>query len=42
MKEEVFSPVVNINMFKSKSEVIQKVNATEFRLYAAVYTCDVS
>jgi aldehyde dehydrogenase (NAD+) len=42
IKEEVFSPVVNINVFKSKSEVIQKVNATEFRLYAVVYTRDVS
>jgi aldehyde dehydrogenase (NAD+) len=42
MKEEVFGPVVNINVFESESEVIQKVNATEFGLYAAVYTRDVS
>jgi aldehyde dehydrogenase (NAD+) len=42
MKEEVFGPVVNINVFESESKVIQKVNATEFGLYAAVYTRDVS
>ncbi|KAF4228730.1 hypothetical protein CNMCM6805_001913 [Aspergillus fumigatiaffinis] len=42
MKEEVFGPVVNINVFESESEVIQKVNATEFGLYAAVYTRDMS
>lgn len=42
MKEEVFGPVVNINTFEAEAEVVQKVNATEFGLYAAVYTRDVS
>jgi aldehyde dehydrogenase (NAD+) len=42
MKEEVFSPIININVFKSESEVIQKVNTTKFRLYTAVYTRNVS
>ncbi|OJJ07158.1 hypothetical protein ASPVEDRAFT_201784 [Aspergillus versicolor CBS 583.65] len=42
MKEEVFGPVVNINIFETEAEVVQKVNATEFGLYAAVYTRDVS
>ncbi|KAF9887944.1 hypothetical protein FE257_009466 [Aspergillus nanangensis] len=42
MKEEVFGPVVNINTFETEAEVIQKVNASEFGLYAAVYTRDVN
>jgi aldehyde dehydrogenase (NAD+) len=42
MKEEIFGPVVNINVFEEEADVIQLVNATEFGLYAAVYTRDVS
>ena len=28
--EEIFGPVVNINVFKSEDEVLTKANATEF------------
>ncbi|OJJ65368.1 hypothetical protein ASPSYDRAFT_64897 [Aspergillus sydowii CBS 593.65] len=42
MKEEVFGPVVNINLFNTEDEVIHMVNSTEYGLYAAVYTRDVS
>lgn len=38
MKEEVFGPVVNINVFKTEEEVLAKANDTEYGLYAAVYT----
>jgi aldehyde dehydrogenase (NAD+) len=41
MKEEVFGPVVNINVFTSEDEVIRKANSTEYGLYAAVYTKDI-
>ncbi|KAJ0415334.1 Aldehyde/histidinol dehydrogenase [Aspergillus carlsbadensis] len=42
MKEEIFGPVVNINVFEEEEDVIKVVNASEFGLYAAVYTRDVS
>ncbi|KAF2676268.1 aldehyde dehydrogenase-like protein [Lentithecium fluviatile CBS 122367] len=42
MKEEVFGPVVNINVFKTEEEVLAKANNTEYGLYAAVYTKDIS
>ncbi|QKX54961.1 uncharacterized protein TRUGW13939_02051 [Talaromyces rugulosus] len=42
MKEEIFGPVVHINTFKEEEEVISKANDTEFGLYAAVYTNDIS
>jgi aldehyde dehydrogenase (NAD+) len=42
MKKEVFGPVVNINVFDTEEEVLEKANATEYGLYAAVYTQDVS
>lgn len=42
MKEEIFGPVVNINTFKDEDEVVAKANDTEYGLYAAVYTKDVS
>lgn len=42
MKEEVFGPVVNINVFNTEEEAIQKANDTEFGLYAAVYTKDIN
>ncbi|KAF5565799.1 aldehyde dehydrogenase [Fusarium phyllophilum] len=38
MKEEIFGPVVNINVIKTEEEAVQKANDTEFGLYAAVYT----
>ncbi|PGH23970.1 hypothetical protein AJ80_02032 [Polytolypa hystricis UAMH7299] len=41
-KEEIFGPVVNINTFKTEEEAIQKANDTEYGLYAAVYTKDLS
>ncbi|KAJ5825150.1 Retinal dehydrogenase 1 [Penicillium riverlandense] len=42
MKEEIFGPVVCINTFSSEDEVIAKANDTEYGLYAAVYTKDIS
>jgi len=42
MKEEIFGPVVSINTFETEAEAIAKANDTEFGLYAAVYTRDVS
>jgi aldehyde dehydrogenase (NAD+) len=42
MKEEIFGPVVNINVFKTEEEVLAKANNTEFGLYAAVFTKDIS
>ncbi|KAK4224185.1 putative aldehyde dehydrogenase [Podospora fimiseda] len=42
MKEEVFGPVVNINVFETEEEVLKKANDTEFGLYASVFTRDVS
>lgn len=41
-KEEIFGPFVNINTFKTESEAIEKANATEYGLYASVYTKDLS
>ncbi|KAF4956814.1 hypothetical protein FGADI_3596 [Fusarium gaditjirri] len=38
MKEEIFGPVVNINVIKTEEEAVQKANDTEYGLYAAVYT----
>ncbi|CZR55272.1 probable aldehyde dehydrogenase [Phialocephala subalpina] len=38
MKEEVFGPVVNINIFKTEEEVLAKANDTEYGLYASVFT----
>lgn len=38
MKEEVFGPVVNINVFKTEEEALAKANDTEYGLYAAVFT----
>ncbi|KAK1759957.1 aldehyde dehydrogenase [Echria macrotheca] len=42
MKEEVFGPVVNINTFEEEAEVVAKANDTEFGLYSAVFTRDIS
>lgn len=41
MKDEVFGPVVNINVFTNEDEVIRLANATEYGLFAAVYTKDI-
>ena len=41
-QEEVFGPFVNINTFKTEAEVMEKANATEYGLYASVYTRDIS
>ncbi|KAK4175474.1 putative aldehyde dehydrogenase [Triangularia setosa] len=41
-KEEVFGPVVIINVFETEKEVIAKANDTEFGLYASVFTKDIS
>lgn len=41
MREEVFGPVVNINVFHSEEEALAKANDSEYGLYAAVYTKDI-
>ncbi|KAB8278825.1 aldehyde dehydrogenase domain-containing protein [Aspergillus minisclerotigenes] len=40
MKEEIFGPVVAINTFKTEEEAIERANASEFGLYASVFTKD--
>lgn len=40
MKDEVFGPVVIINVFDEEAEAVAKANDTEHGLYAAVYTKD--
>ncbi|OAA56883.1 Aldehyde dehydrogenase domain protein [Cordyceps fumosorosea ARSEF 2679] len=42
MREEIFGPVASIASFKTEAEVIEKANATEYGLAAAVFTNDVS
>lgn len=42
MKEEIFGPIVSINTFETEAEVVSKANATNFGLYASVYTKDLS
>lgn len=41
-KEEVFGPFCNINTFKTEAEAMEKANATEYGLYASVYTKDIN
>lgn len=41
-REEIFGPFVNINTFKCEEEALSKANATEYGLYASVYTKDLS
>ncbi|KAF4966984.1 hypothetical protein FSARC_5392 [Fusarium sarcochroum] len=41
MKDEVFGPIVNINIFSEEDEVVRMANDTEFGLYSAVYTQDI-
>lgn len=38
MKEEIFGPVVNINVFKTEREAIAKAVDSEYGLYSAVYS----
>ena len=40
MKEEIFGPVVVINVFSTEEEVMAKANDSEYGLYASVYTKD--
>jgi aldehyde dehydrogenase (NAD+) len=40
MKEEVFGPVVCINVFETEEEVLKYANDSEYGLYASVYTKD--
>ncbi|KAJ5929004.1 hypothetical protein N7466_007960 [Penicillium verhagenii] len=42
MKEEIFGPVVHINTFRDENDALGKANNSEFGLYAAVYTKDIS
>lgn len=42
LKEEIFGPVVSINTFSTEDEVVAKANDTEYGLYAAVFTKDIS
>lgn len=41
VKEEIFGPVVIINIFSTEEEILKKANDTEYGLYAAVYTKDI-
>ncbi|EXL69416.1 hypothetical protein FOPG_14631 [Fusarium oxysporum f. sp. conglutinans race 2 54008] len=41
MRDEVFGPTVNINIFTDEDEVIRMANDTEFGLYSAIYTRDI-
>lgn len=38
MKEEIFGPVVGINVFKTEKEAIAKAVDSEFGLYSSVFT----
>lgn len=40
MKDEIFGPVVIINVFDTEAEAVTNANNTEHGLYAAVYTKD--
>lgn len=42
MKEEIFGPVVNINVFKTESEAIAKAVDSEYGLYSAVYSRNIN
>lgn len=41
-RDEIFGPFVNINTFKAESDAVTLANATEYGLYASVYTKDLS
>lgn len=42
MKEEIFGPVVGINVFKTEKEAIAKAVDSEFGLYSAVYSQNIN
>ncbi|KGO61944.1 Aldehyde dehydrogenase, C-terminal [Penicillium expansum] len=42
MREEIFGPVVNIRIFHTEAEALEKANDTEYGLYAAVFTKDIN
>ncbi|KAK3361429.1 aldehyde dehydrogenase domain-containing protein [Lasiosphaeria ovina] len=42
LRDEVFGPVVSINTFETEAEAVAKANDSEFGLYAAVYTTNIS
>lgn len=41
-KEEIFGPVLCLNVFDDEEKVLQSANNTEFGLYASVFTKDIS
>ncbi|KAH7007138.1 aldehyde dehydrogenase [Ilyonectria destructans] len=41
-KEEIFGPVMCLNVFDDEEKVLQSANNTEFGLYASVFTKDIS
>lgn len=41
-KEEIFGPVLIVNTFSEEEDVLKKANATEYGLYASVFTKDIS
>ncbi|KAL6399916.1 putative aldehyde dehydrogenase [Ilyonectria robusta] len=41
-KEEIFGPVMCLNVFEDEEKVLQSANNTEFGLYASVFTKDIS
>lgn len=42
IKEEIFGPVVNINIFDTEEEALKIANSSEYGLYAAIYTKNLS
>ncbi|KAH6976774.1 aldehyde dehydrogenase [Ilyonectria destructans] len=41
-KEEIFGPILSLNVFNDEEKVLQSANNTEFSLYASVFTKDIS
>ncbi|ORY08598.1 aldehyde dehydrogenase [Clohesyomyces aquaticus] len=41
-KEEIFGPVLIVNTFEEEGDVLEKANASEYGLYASVFTKDIS
>jgi aldehyde dehydrogenase (NAD+) len=42
MREEVFGPVQCVSTFNSEEDVLARANDTEFRLYASVFSKDIT
>lgn len=42
MREEIFGPVLGVNVFEDEEEVLRIANDTPFGLYASVFTRDIS